>query len=70
MLVLLAAPGFDVVADWRIEQERNAGGPMSDEEIRAFVAHYQRLTGDLLRRGPGWADLTIRLDARRRPVGR
>lgn len=68
MLVLLAAPSFDVVADWRIEQERNAGGPMPDEAVRGFVAYYQRLTEDLLRRGPGWADLTIRLDARRGPV--
>lgn len=68
MLVLLAAPGFDVVADWRIEQERNAGGPMRDDAVRGFVAYYQRLTEDLLRRGPGWADLTIRLDGKRRPV--
>jgi len=68
MLVLLAAPSFDIVADWRIEQERNAGGPMPDEEVRGFVAFYQRLTEDLLRRGPGWADLTIRLDPKRQPV--
>jgi len=65
MLVLLAAPAFDVVAGWRIEQERNAGGPMSDGAVRDFVAYYQRLTEDLLRRGPDWADLTIRLDAAR-----
>jgi D-glycerate 3-kinase len=68
MLVLLAAPGFDVVAEWRIEQERNSGGPMGDEAVRGFVAYYQRLTEDLLRREPGWADLTIRLDGERRPV--
>jgi D-glycerate 3-kinase len=69
MLVLLAAPSFDVVARWRIEQERNAGGPMSDDAIRGFVAYYQRLTGELLCRGGDWADLTIRLDAQRKPVG-
>jgi D-glycerate 3-kinase len=68
MLVLLAAPGFDVVADWRIEQERKAGGPMGDDEVRAFVAYYQRLTEHVLRNGPAWADLTISLDADRRPV--
>lgn len=67
MLVLLAAPGFNVVAGWRIEQERNSGGPMSDETVRRFVAYYQRITEDLLRRGPDWADLTIRLDADRNP---
>lgn len=69
MLVLLAAPQFEIVADWRIEQERNASGPMSDEAIRAFVQHYQRITQDLLRRGSGWADLTIRLDPNRQPIG-
>jgi D-glycerate 3-kinase len=68
MLVLLAAPGFDIVADWRIEQERHAGGPMRDDQVRAFVTHYQRLTEHVLRRGPGWADMTVRLDAERRPV--
>lgn len=74
MLVLLAAPGFEVVADWRIEQERalrkvrGAAGTMNDDQVRAFVPHYQRLTEHMLRRGPGWADLTIRLDIARRPV--
>jgi len=67
-LVLLAAPGFDGVAEWRIEQERNAGGPMSDETVRNFVAHYQRLTEHMLRHGAGWAGLTIQLDANRRVV--
>jgi D-glycerate 3-kinase len=68
MLVLLAAPGFEIVAEWRIEQERRSGGPMRDEDVRGFVAYYQRLTEDLLRRGPGWADLTIRLDVNRNPI--
>ncbi len=70
MLALLAAPGFDVVADWRIEQEhRPDQRSMTDDEVRAFVAHYQRLTEHCLRHGPGWASLTIRLDAQRRPIG-
>lgn len=68
MLVLLAAPGFDIVADWRIEQERRAGGPMRDDQVCAFVAYYQRLTEHMLRMGPCWADMTIRLDAGRRPA--
>ena len=68
MMVLLAAPGFDVVAGWRIEQERANHGSMPDEAVRAFVAHYQRLTEHMLRHGPDWADLTIRLDAERRPL--
>ena len=68
-LALLKAPGFEVVARWRTEQERNAGGPMTDDDIRDFVEHYRRLTQHLLRNGEDWADLTIRLDAERKVVG-
>ncbi|MDG2535860.1 kinase [Sphingomonas sp. HITSZ_GF] len=64
-LIFLQAPGFEIVADWRIEQERNAGGPMADAEIRRFVQHYERLTRHMLRHGCDWADLTIELDAAR-----
>jgi D-glycerate 3-kinase len=67
MLVFLAAPGFDIVADWRIEQERKAGGPMTDEAIRRFIRHYQRITRSMLHDLPGRAQLTIPLDTERRP---
>lgn len=67
-LVFLEAPGFDIVADWRTEQERSAGGPMTDAEIRRFVQYYERLTGHMLRHGSDWADLTLRLAADRRPI--
>ncbi|WP_249340980.1 MULTISPECIES: kinase [unclassified Sphingomonas] len=66
-LVFLEAPGFEVVADWRIEQEHAARGPMSDAEVRRFVQHYERLTRHMLRHGHAWADLTLRLDADRQP---
>lgn len=68
ILVFLAAPGFEIVADWRIEQERNSGGPMRDAEVRGFIEHYRRITEHMLRHAAEWADVTIRLDARRRPV--
>lgn len=68
-LALLKAPGFDVVADWRIEQERRAGGSMTDAEVRDFVEYYRRLTLHILRGGEAWADLTIRLDAERQVIG-
>lgn len=68
-LVFLEAPGFEIVADWRIEQERNAGGPMTDGEVRGFVQHYERLTRHMLRHGAEWADLTLRLDVSRAPIG-
>lgn len=67
-LVFLQAPGFEIVADWRIEQEREAGGPMTDAEVRSFVQYYERLTRHMLRHGSDWADLTLRLDANRRPA--
>jgi len=68
-LVFLEAPGFEIVADWRIEQERGAGGSMTDGEVRGFVQHYERLTRHMLRRAGEWADLTLRLDVSRTPIG-
>jgi D-glycerate 3-kinase len=73
MLVFLAAPDFEVVARWRTEQEhalRREAGPeagMSDDELAGFVQHYQRLTEHMLRHGREWADLTMKLDAKRQP---
>lgn len=66
-LVMLRAPSFDVVAGWRTEQERNAGGPLTPAQVRDFVEHYRRVTEHMLRDGDDWADMTIRLDAGRQP---
>jgi D-glycerate 3-kinase len=72
-LVLLAAPGFEVVRCWRIQQERElrarvgAGArTMSDGEIGIFIQHYERLTRHILSDMPAYADLTLRLDEHRR----
>jgi D-glycerate 3-kinase len=72
-LVLLAAPGFEVVRDWRIQQENDlrarAGDDartMSDDEIGIFIQHYERLTRHILSDMPAYADLTLRLDEHRR----
>ena len=72
-LVLLAAPGFEVVRDWRIQQEhelraRTGEGArtMSDDEIGVFIQHYERLTRHILSDMPAYADLTLRLDEKRR----
>ncbi len=67
-LVFLKAPGFEIVGDWRIEQERRAGGPMTDAQVRRFVQYYERLTRHMLRHGRDWADLTLPLDANRQPL--
>ncbi len=60
-LVLLAAPGFEVVAGWRAEQERRGAGVMTAAEVARFVAHYERLTRHILAEMFGCADLVIRL---------
>lgn len=70
-LVLLAAPGFEVVAGWRAEQERGlpAGPVMTRAQIDRFVQHYERLTRHILDEMPARADLVLTLDAQRRVVG-
>jgi D-glycerate 3-kinase len=74
LLVLLAAPGFEIVRCWRGEQEtklRAEGrGGMSEAELDRFVQHYERLTRHILADMPGYADLVIRLDAERRVINR
>ena len=75
-LVLLAAPGFEAVRDWRIEQEhglaRKAGadarGVMSDAEVERFIRFYERLTRHILAEMPGRADLVILLARDRTPL--
>lgn len=69
LLVLLAAPSFDVVLKWRTQQEhelrahanRASSGVMSDEALARFIQHYERLTKHVLIEMPGRADLVIHL---------
>ncbi|QTH63227.1 kinase [Psychrosphaera ytuae] len=50
--IMLKAPSFDCVFEWRLEQEqrlravasKNASGLMTANQLRRFVSHYQRLT--------------------------
>lgn len=78
MLVLLAAPSFDVVLKWRSQQEHElrakaqggaASAVMSDAELARFIQHYERLTRHILIEMPGRADLVIRLGPDRSVVG-
>jgi D-glycerate 3-kinase len=75
-LVLLAAPGFEVVCRWRTEQEHalardlNAAGRteahcLSDEQVAAFIQHFERLTRHTLLEMPARADLTLFIDEQR-----
>ena len=69
-LVFLAAPGWEVVANWREQQEaelrRSAPAAMSPEQVTRFIQHYERLTRWMLAELPAQADLTLRLDRERR----
>ncbi|MBB5207628.1 kinase [Chiayiivirga flava] len=72
-LLVLQAPSFDVVADWRDEQEqnlRNIGAPhaMSPLDVARFVAHYERISRQALATLPALADRVIALDRDRRPL--
>lgn len=69
-LVLLRAPGADVVARWRDEQEhalrdRGARHAMDRATLHRFLMHTERLSRHALRVLPARADLCLRLDARR-----
>ena len=79
MLVLLAAPDFAVVAAWRSQQEHalresllargmDSRQTLDDDQIQRFIQHYQRLTEHIIGSMPSYADLVVRLDARRRPL--
>ncbi len=54
-VVFLAAPSFDIVQDWRCQQEAELLGRALTEADRAriarFVAHYERLTRHMLAGG-------------------
>ncbi len=75
ILIFLAAPTFDVVHQWRGQQERDlrtrAGddpsnaGVMTDEDLRRFISHYERLTRHMLREMPARADVVVRMDQSR-----
>jgi D-glycerate 3-kinase len=76
LLILLAAPSFEIVTRWRTEQEkalrlatqregRSLDKVMSDDEVARFVQHYERLTRHILKEMPGRADHVLRLDENR-----
>ncbi|MCK9542468.1 MAG: kinase [Novosphingobium sp.] len=77
-LVLLAAPGFEAVYDWRLEQERklresrpdgNTAGIMDAQGVARFIRLYERLTRHILDEMPARAHLVIALDKDRHVTG-
>jgi D-glycerate 3-kinase len=78
LFVLLAAPSFEVVLGWRIEQERrlkerlqheglDLALTMDEPALRRFVSHYERLTRHILAEAPARADVVIALSEDRQP---
>lgn len=70
-LVLLAAPSFDVVAPWRLQQETDLGAGaavMDAAGVARFVRFYERLTRHILAEMPARADLVARLDENRQVI--
>jgi len=69
--IMLKAPSFECVYQWRLEQERklarrrSGSGIMSDEEIARFIQFYQRLTQHCLQTLPRRVNHLFTLDARR-----
>ena len=71
--IMLKAPSFDCVYQWRLEQEhklaqkalKDSDGVMSDEEVANFVQHYQRITEHALAHLPEMCDTVFYLDETR-----
>ena len=73
-LWFLQPPGFEVVPEWRWQQEQalQAGDPsrkaMDRAQVERFVQHYERTSRQALRTLPAIADRVVPLDAERRPA--
>jgi D-glycerate 3-kinase len=81
VLLMLRAPSFDCVFEWRRLQERKLaakvgaqGVPagrsqvMDDAALRRFIMHFERITRHLQEEMPARADLVAQLDADRRII--
>ena len=82
VLVMLEAPSFECVYEWRRDQERqlektldHTAAQMSQVELlegpalRRFIGHFERLTRHQLATLPAKADATIELSTSHRMVG-
>ena len=73
-LLLLQAPGFDVVTGWRWQQEQalQAVNPrrlaMTRPQVERFVQLFERISRHALRTLPAIADRVVEVDAQRRPL--
>ncbi len=71
-LVMLKAPGFDCVHQWRSTQEEKLrlksdsahtnNALMDEQQIERFIMHYERITRWMLAEMPGRADCVLELN--------
>ncbi|MEA1889676.1 MAG: kinase [Pseudomonadota bacterium] len=77
--IMLKAPSFDCVYQWRLEQENKlreslSGSTsstdklMSRQELKRFIQHYQRITEQLLKTLPDKVDYLFELDENRKII--
>ena len=73
-VLFLEAPGFDVVLDWRSQQEVDLLGlapadlPAAERErLAGFIQYFERITRRMIDGGVR-ADVTVKLDRNRQPV--
>ena len=73
-LIVLQAPGWEIVRHWRSEQEeelfaRHAPLAMDAEAMEHFLAHFERLSRHALATLPALADSWVEYDEQRNVVG-
>ncbi|UZE97111.1 HAD-IIB family hydrolase [Alkalimarinus alittae] len=72
-LIVLQAPSFDVIYEWRLLQEHKLkaridgvsghhSGVMDDDQVAHFIQHYERITRNCLSTLPALADCLFKLD--------
>jgi len=72
-LVFLQAPSFEAAFDWRFDQESqtfssNPKQAMNEQQLKRFMAHYERLTTHNLETLASKADVTLKLDVQHRII--
>ena len=73
-VLFLRAPGFEVVHDWRCQQEADLLGVAPDDlpqderrRLAGFIEYFERITRRMLAGGVR-ADVTVQLDRNRQPL--
>ena len=75
--IYLKVPSMEAVYQWRLQQERQlkerqpglGSQVMNEQAIRAFIAHFERITRWMLSEMPSRADLLIALDEQHHMAG-